>query len=72
MVCWFLTVCWLFVGNGSLLVVGLLVGFCWLFDGWLLIMVVCWLFVGNGCLLVVGFLVVGGLLVFDWLLVVCW
>ena len=35
-VCWFLTVCWLFVGNGSLLV-------CWLFVG-----NGSWLFVGNG------------------------
>ena len=64
MVCWFLTVCWLFVGDGSLLVVGLLVDF---------LLVV---FVGYGFLLVVfigyGFLVTGGLLVFDCLLVVCW
>ena len=49
MVCWFLSVCWLLVGNGSLLVCWLV--FCWLFDGLLLIVFVgYWLFVG--CLLV--------------------
>ena len=40
MVCLFLTVCWLFVGNGCLLVVGFLViGGLLVFD---CVLVVCW------------------------------
>ena len=73
MVCWFLTVCWLFVGNGSLLV-------CWLiFVGWLLVVFVgYWLFVDRlffvGCVVVVCWywlyvccLFVGCILVDCWL-----
>ena len=74
MVCCFLTfvgcllvmvLCWLFVGNGSLLVCWSV--FCWLFDGWLSVLFVgYWLFVG--CLLVIF---VCWFFVGFWL-VVCW
>ena len=51
MVCWFLIVCSLFVGNGSFLV-------CWL--------VFCWLFDGYGFLVTGGLLFFNCLLVVCW------